>query len=106
MEGEGDQGAGDVHLKGDGKNWASIIAHANMDAKRLYLDITVKANCWHFFCFPFDVKRSNISCKGSFVFRYYDGKVRADKGKGGWTNLPDTEEYLRAGKGSPEKTCV
>ena len=99
VEGEGDQGAGDVHLKGDGKNWASIIAHANMDAKRLYIDITVKANCWHFFCFPFDVKRSNISCKGSFVFRYYDGKVRADKGKGGWTNLPDTEEYLRAGKG-------
>lgn len=99
VEGEGDQGAGDVHLKGDGKNWASIIAHANMDAKRLYLDITVKANCWHFFCFPFDVKRSNISCKGSFVFRYYDGKVRADNGKGGWTNLPDTEEYLRAGKG-------
>lgn len=99
VEGEGDQGAGDVHLKGDGKNWASIIAHANMDAKRLYLDITVKANCWHFFCFPFDVKRSNISCKGSFVFRYYDGKVRADKGNGGWTNLPDTEEYLRAGKG-------
>lgn len=99
VEGEGDQGAGDVHLKGNGKNWASIIAHANMDAKRLYLDITVKANCWHFFCFPFDVKRSDISCKGSFVFRYYDGKVRADKGKGGWTNLPDTEEYLRAGKG-------
>lgn len=99
VEGEGDQGAGDVHLKGDGKNWASIIAHANMDAKRLYIDITVKANCWHFFCFPFDVKRSNISCKGNFVFRYYDGKVRADKGKGGWTNLPDTEEYLRAGKG-------
>lgn len=99
VEGEGDQGAGDVHLKGDGKNWASIIAHANMDAKRLYIDITVKANCWHFFCFPFDVKRSNISCKGSFVFRYYDGKVRADKGQGGWTNLPDTEEYLRAGKG-------
>lgn len=99
VEGEGDQGAGDVHLKGDGKNWASIIAHANMDAKRLYIDITVKANCWHFFCFPFDVKRSNISCKGSFVFRYYDGKVRADKGKGGWTNLPDTEEYLRAGNG-------
>lgn len=99
VEGEGDQGAGDVHLKGDGENWASIIAHANMDAKRLYIDITVKANCWHFFCFPFDVKRSNISCKGSFVFRYYDGKVRADNGKGGWTNLPDTEEYLRAGKG-------
>lgn len=106
VEGEGDQGAGDVHLKGDGKNWASIIAHANMDAKRLYLDITVKANCWHFFCFPFDVKRSNISCKGSFVFRYYDGKVRADNGKGGWTNLPDTEEYLRAGKGYVFQTSM
>ena len=81
------------------KKAQSNAESANMDAKRLYIDITVKANCWHFFCFPFDVKRSNISCKGSFVFRYYDGKVRADKGKGGWTNLPDTEEYLRAGKG-------
>lgn len=33
------------------------------------------------------------------MFRYYDGKVRAEKGKGGWTDLPATEEYLKAGRG-------
>ena len=99
VEGDKDQGADDIHLKGDGTNWATIIAKANVDAKRIYIDINVKANRWHFFCFPFDVKRSNISCSGSFVFRYYNGKTRAEKGFGGWTDLPASEEYLKAGKG-------
>lgn len=99
VEGDKDQGADDIHLKADGTNWATIIAKANVDAKRIYIDINVKANRWHFFCFPFDVKRSNISCSGSFVFRYYNGKTRAEKGFGGWTDLPASEEYLKAGKG-------
>lgn len=99
VEGDKDQGADDIHLKADGANWATIIAKANVDAKRIYIDINVKANRWHFFCFPFDVKRSNISCNGSFVFRYYNGKTRAEKGFGGWTDLPASEEYLKAGKG-------
>lgn len=99
VEGDKPQTSDEIHLKGDGSNWASIIASANVDAKKLYIDITVKANRWHFFCFPFDIKRSNISCGGSFVFRYYDGKIRATEGKGGWQNLPASEEYLKAGKG-------
>ena len=99
VDGDKDQTADDIHLKADASNWATIIAKANVDAKRIFIDITIAANRWHFFCFPFDIKRSNIKCDGNFVFRYYDGKVRAEKGKGGWTDLPATEEYLKAGKG-------
>ena len=99
VDGDKDQTADDIHLKVDASNWATIIAKANVDAKRIFIDITIEANRWHFFCFPFDIKRSNIKCDGNFVFRYYDGKVRAEKGKGGWTDLPATEEYLKAGKG-------
>ena len=99
VDGDKDQTADDIHLKADASNWATIIAKANVDAKRIFIDITIEANRWHFFCFPFDIKRSNIKCDGNFVFRYYDGKIRAEKGKGGWTDLPATEEYLKAGKG-------
>ena len=99
VDGDKDQTADDIHLKADASNWATIIAKANVDAKRIFIDITIDANRWHFFCFPFDIKRSNIKCDGNFVFRYYDGKVRAEKGKGGWTDLPATEEYLKAGRG-------
>lgn len=106
VEGDKPQTSDEIHLKGDGSNWASIIASANVDAKKLYIDITVTANRWHFFCFPFDIKRSNISCDGSFVFRYYDGKIRATEGKGGWQNLPASEEYLKAGKGYIFQTSV
>ncbi len=99
VDGDKDQTADDIHLKADASNWATIIAKANVDAKRIFIDITIAANRWHFFCFPFDIKRSNIKCDENFVFRYYDGKIRAEKGKGGWTDLPATEEYLKAGKG-------
>lgn len=99
VDGDKDQTADDIHLKADASNWATIIAKANVDAKRIFIDISIAANRWHFFCFPFDIKRSNIKCDGNFVFRYYDGKVRAEKGKGGWTDLPATEEYLKAGRG-------
>ena len=99
VDGDKDQTADDIHLKADASNWATIIAKANVDAKRIFIDITIAANRWHFFCFPFDIKRSNIKCDGNFVFRYYDGKVRAENGKGGWTDLPATEEYLKAGRG-------
>lgn len=99
VDGDKDQTADDIHLKADASNWATIIAKANVDAKRIFIDITIAANRWHFFCFPFDIRRSNIKCDGNFVFRYYDGKVRAEKGRGGWTDLPATEEYLKAGRG-------
>ena len=99
--GKDDQEADTVHIKGDGKNWASIIANGNLNAKGLYVDITIKANKWYFFSFPFRVKRTDISCGAStrFVFRRYDGGIRAEHGHGGWVDLADSDEYLEPWKG-------
>ena len=98
---QGDQDADTIHIKGDGKNWASIIANANLNAKGLYIDITIKANRWYFFSFPFKVRKADISCGKNvkFVFRTYNGAIRADKGTGGWIDLDSSEEYLEPGKG-------
>lgn len=95
------QEADTVHIKGDGKNWASIIANANLNAKGLYIDITIKANRWYFFSFPFKVRKADISCGKNvkFVFRTYDGGIRAEYGKGGWIDLKESEEYLYPGQG-------
>ena len=96
-----DQDADTIHIKGDGKNWASIIANANLNAKGLYIDITIKANRWYFFSFPFKVRKADISCGKNvkFVFRTYKGAIRAEYGKGGWIDLDGSEEYLYPGKG-------
>ena len=98
---QGDQDADTIHIKGDGKNWASIIANANLNAKGLYIDITIKANRWYFFSFPFKVRKADISCGKNvkFVFRTYNGAIRAEYGKGGWIDLDSSEEYLYPGKG-------
>lgn len=95
------QDADTIHIKGDGKNWASIIANANLNAKGLYIDITIKANRWYFFSFPFKVRKADISCGKNvkFVFRTYNGAIRAKYGKGGWIDLDSSEEYLYPGKG-------
>ena len=95
------QDADTIHIKGDGKNWASIIANANLNAKGLNIDITIKANRWYFFSFPFKVRKADISCGKNvkFVFRTYNGAIRADKGTGGWIDLDSSEEYLYPGKG-------
>ena len=98
---QGDQDADTIHIKGDGKNWASIIANANLNAKGLYIDITIKANRWYFFSFPFKVRKADISCGKNvkFVFRTYNGAIRAEKGTGGWIDLDSSEEYLEPRKG-------
>ena len=98
---QGDQDADTIHIKGDGKNWASIIANANLNAKGLYIDITIKANRWYFFSFPFKVRKADISCGKNvkFVFRTYNGAIRAEYGKGGWIDLDSSEEYLYPGQG-------
>ena len=97
---QGDQDADTIHIKGDGKNWASIIANANLNAKGLYIDITIKANRWYFFSFPFKVRKADISCGKNvkFVFRTYNGAIRAEYGKGGWIDLDSSKEYLEPGK--------
>lgn len=101
VPGKPEQGADTIHIKGDGKNWASIIANANLNAKGLYIDITIKANRWYFFSFPFQVRKADISCGKNvkFVFRTYNGAIRAEKGTGGWIDLDSSEEYLYPRKG-------
>lgn len=101
VPGKPEQGADTIHIKGDGKNWASIIANANLNAKGLYIDITIKANRWYFFSFPFKVRKADISCGKNvkFVFRTYNGAIRAEYGKGGWIDLDSSEEFLYPGQG-------
>lgn len=101
VPGKPEQDADTIHIKGDGKNWASIIANANLNAKGLYIDITIKANRWYFFSFPFKVRKADISCGKNvkFVFRTYNGAIRAEYGKGGWIDLDSSKEFLYPGKG-------
>lgn len=98
VEGSTMQDAGDIHIKGDGKDAGSLIASGNVNANNIYFDITINANRWYFFSFPFDIKRSDIQMKGSFVWRTYNGELRA-QGNSGWTNLPASEEWLHRGQG-------
>lgn len=87
-----------ITVHGDGTDAASVIADGNIDAQGLKFDINVEANRWYFFCFPFDIKLSDITCGGHYVFRQYDGAARA-QGKSGWSALPDTTTTLKAWKG-------
>ena len=89
----------DVNVNSNGTIGGSIIADGNLTAKNLYMNITVQKNKWYFFCFPYNVNRSDIICDGAYVFRYYDGSERATTGNGGWKNVPASEPYLHAGRG-------
>lgn len=95
---EDEQRLDTITVHGDGTDAASIIADGNIDARGLNFDITVKANRWYFFCFPFDISLSDITCGGHYVFRYYDGGKRA-LGQSGWTALPEGDDTLHAWKG-------
>lgn len=90
----------EIHVKHNGSTSGSLIGdETNLEADKLFCDIQVTANRWYFFAFPFDVKRSDIEAPGNWVFRYYDGKERAENARGGWKNLPKDQEYLEAGVG-------
>lgn len=93
-----DQVLDTITVHSDGTDAASIIADDNIDANGLKFDIKVDANRWYFFCFPFDIKLSDITCGGHYVFRQYDGAARAQGGSG-WSALPDTTTTLKAWKG-------
>ena len=103
VEGDEEQNLGDVHLKDDGNgNGSSMIGHGNkgqgnLNAKNVHIDIEVEANRWYFFCFPYEIDKTNIKYKGSYVLRYYDGAKRAENGSGGWTDWAD--DHLTAGVG-------
>lgn len=87
-----------ITVHGDGTDAATIIADGNIDARGLNFDITVQANRWYFFCFPFDISLDDVTCGGHYVFRCYDGSKRA-LGQSGWTALPEGDNTLHAWKG-------
>ena len=107
VEGDEDQNLGDLNVNSDGDSGtgASVIADDNINAKWLKFKIEVNANKWYFFAFPFNIMLSNIVLDtehedpGEFVFRYYDGAKRANKGKGGWEDLPKATKELQKGQG-------
>lgn len=114
VEGEETQKLGEIHLNGNGGSnnnmpsgentgsegeYGSIIGNGNIEAKKLYFDLELQSNRWHFMSFPFKVRRSDIVCKGNYVFRYYDSENRAKNGTTGWKDLPASEEYLYPGQG-------
>lgn len=97
--GEEVQKLSEVHFMVNDNASCSIIGNDNISAKKVYLDLTLTPNCWHFMTFPFKVRLSDIICKGNYVFRYYDGETRAQNGVNGWKDLPEGEEFLYPGRG-------
>ncbi len=103
VEGDEVQDLGEVHIKNDGNgNGGSVIGNGNsgngnIHAKNVHIDIEVVANRWYFFCFPYQIDKTNIKYKGNYVLRYYDGEVRAENGSGGWTDV--AADYLERGVG-------
>ena len=102
VEGEDIQNANNINIMGSaGSDMGTLIANGNVNVEKLVFDIRLDANRWYFFCFPFDIKRSNVSLGTgtSYVFRRYDGALRAANGSGGWTDLDPDDEWLHRGTG-------
>ena len=100
VNGKENQNAGEVTVNGDGNNSAgTLITDGNLNAKELKFEISVNANQWYFFCFPFDINLSDIKTPGKYVFRKYNGSQRADQGTGGWVDLDSDETTLKQGEG-------
>ena len=101
VDGKDNQEAGDITIKGDGNNGNSgtLITDGNLNAKMMRFDISVTANKWYFFSFPFDINMANVKAPGEYKWKRYDGKIRSDQGSGGWVDLASNEEWLKQGDG-------
>lgn len=91
-----DQGLDEVHIKVDGDQSGSVLADDNLTANKVYYDIKITAGRWYFLSLPFRVKITNITAPGRYVFRYYDGSLRAT-GISGWLNW--LQDWLLPGQG-------
>lgn len=101
VKGDQQQRFGDVHISYTAATQlgASLIGNNNLTAQKLFIDITVGANKWYFFSFPYNIDCTQIEKSGSYIFRKYDGNVRATNGSGGWVDLAADEKTLYAGTG-------
>lgn len=91
-----DQELDEVHIKVDGDQSGSVLADDNLTANKVYYDIKITAGRWYFLSLPFRVKITNITAPGRYVFRYYDGSLRAT-GISGWLNW--LQDWLLPGQG-------
>ena len=105
VEEEVEQNMSDLNIHYDGTNGGSIIAgspEGNINADNLHVHINVQSGRWYFFCFPFDLKKENISFGNEgtqYVFRCYDGSKRAE-GNSGWKNVTEENgKFLKAATG-------
>ena len=94
-----DQQMDEIIIDDNGSEAGSVIGNGHLWCNWLQFLIDVVQSKWHFFSFPYRVKLSDITCEGSWLFRYYDGAARAENGGGGWKNLPAGTEYLEPGVG-------
>lgn len=69
----------------------------NMPTNTLKVKIQVRANRWYFFCFPFDVTISECEYPSQYVWREYDGLIRALQGANGWKDVEGTTLTARQG---------
>ena len=97
--GDGDQQFDDVVLDYTNDKGASVIADDNVKAHTLTFRLPVTGNRWYFYSFPFRVYLNKVTAPGSYVFRCYDGALRALHGATGWAALEDGTEYLEPGVG-------
>ena len=88
---DGDGTGGSLIGEDDGDN------EGNLTMNSLRVRFHVKANRWYFVCFPFDVVIANCQYPGQYVWRQYDGLVRALQGSGGWKPVTDERLYARRG---------
>ena len=99
IEGEGDQELGEMDIYDDGTSIGSVMADENLKARGVTFHLQVRANQWRFFCFPFRVQLCNVEAPGEYVFRRYDGALRALMGASGWAELEEGTEWLEPGEG-------
>lgn len=97
VEGSENQPFDGLDVYHDGTDGASLITDGNVTADHLRFHISVTGGRWYFFCFPFDIKFTNITAPGRSVWRHYNGNDRAVNGQGGWKNVETVD--LKAGKG-------
>ena len=85
VEGDDPQNFDEVEQNGDGADNAAT-------------KFAVEANRWYFFCFPFNVTIANCEYPGQqYVWREYDGLIRAMQGANGWKNVEGTTLTARQG---------
>lgn len=76
-------------MKWVGDKFPCLIDNSSVFIDELCFELDIKAGKWYFFSFPFNVDLSKCTFNGKYVWRYYDGDLRAKNGGGAWQNVTD-----------------